>query len=498
MNITIRKGDLTTEKADLLVLNAFEGVEKFGGATAAVDAALEGQLSKIAKEEKFGGKLGETLMIRTSGLIPAKRILLIGLGKKEDFSEETVREVAACSCKAAEALGAKHVVSILHGAGAGKLSAKTAGKAIVEGAKLGVYKFDTYKKKKNKPTVESFAIVSNDTRDVAQAQLGAAMGELGVEGTLFARNLVNTPSGHMTPAELVSTAEKIAKESKGKIKIKVMDKAQLEKMGAWAFLGIAQGADHPPFMVHMRYAPPGAKKRVAVVGKAITFDSGGLSIKPAEGMYTMKLDMAGAAAVLGLFKVLPMLGVKVAVEGIFAACENMPSGKAIRPGDVVTAMNGTTIEVLHTDAEGRVTLADSLSYAVKQKPDAIIDLATLTGACMVALGEEIVGAMSNNPKLENKVLTAAATAGEKMWSLPLEKNYKRELKSDTADLKNLAGRYGGALTAGLFLQEFVDDKPWVHLDIAGPSFAERPINAYTGKGGTGVGVRTLIELLKAF
>ena len=277
-----------------------------------------------------------------------------------------------------------------------------------------------------------------------------------------------------------------------------MDKSACDKAMIGAFLGIAQGSDHPPFFVHMSYRPTGAKKHLALVGKAVTFDSGGISIKPAEAMYTMKLDMAGGAAVLGVFKILARLKPNVIVDGIFAACENMPSGKAIRPGDVVKAMNGTTIEVLHTDAEGRVTLADALSYAVKQKPDAIIDLATLTGACMVALGEEITGLMSNNPKLENKLLTAAATAGEKMWSLPLEKNYKRELKSEVADLRNIAGRYGGALTAGLFLQEFVANIPWAHLDIAGPSFAERPINAYTGKGGTGAGVRTLLELLRSF
>jgi leucyl aminopeptidase len=250
--------------------------------------------------------------------------------------------------------------------------------------------------------------------------------------------------------------------------VKVYDEAALKKMGAGGLLGISQGSDHPPVLVHMRYlpagrqgAPRGAKKRISLVGKAITFDSGGLSIKPAEAMYTMKCDMAGAAAVLGTFEVMSKLRPHVAVDGIFGACENLPSGKAIRPGDVVKTLNGKTIEVLHTDAEGRVTLADTLAYAVRLKPDAIIDLATLTGACMVALGEEISGAMSNNPKLVGKVLDAARTAGEKMWELPLEKAYKREIKSEVADYKNIAGKYGGALTAGLLLQEFVDEVPWV-------------------------------------
>ncbi len=502
---SVQKGDLTAVKADLLVLNAFEGFEKFGGATADVDAVLGGELMSVAKEDRFKGGVNETLLVRPSSKFGAKRILLVGLGKKEDFTIENVREAAALSAQCAEKLGAKSVVSILHGAGAGKLAPKECARAITEGAQLAVYKFDKYKKKKNKPSVQTFTIMTNDGRAVKQAEAGITLGNLGVAGTMYARDLVNTPSGHMQPAELVAKALEIGKASKGVIKVKVMDKAALEKMGAGGLLGIAQGADHPPAMVQMTYIRKTEKqknrktetrKRIAIVGKAITFDSGGLSIKPAEGMYTMKLDMAGAAAVLGLFSVIKELKPNVIVEGIFGACENMPSGKAIRPGDVVTAMNGTTIEVLHTDAEGRVTLADTLSYAVRQKPDMIVDLATLTGACVVALGEEITGVMSNDAKLENRILAASGAVGEKMWSLPLEKNYKRELKSEVADLKNLAGRYGGALTAGLFLQEFVDNIPWAHLDIAGPSFAERPINAYTGKGGTGVGVRTLMELVR--
>lgn len=498
MDFLIRKGDLIKEKADLLVLSALEGFEKFGGATAEVDKAVGGYLLAVAKEDQFKGRLGQTILVRANGPIAAKRVLIVGLGKKEDLCEESIREAAAVSYHEAERLGAKVVVSVLHGAGYGKIAPKLCGKAIVEGVLLSGYKFDAYRKKKNQPTVKTFAVVSRNVRTVAQADVGAKVGALGVEGTIFARNLVNTPSAHMHPSELVKLAEGIAKESKGKIKIKVMNKAACEKLGMGAFLGIAQGSDHPPYFVHLSYRPTDVKKHISLVGKAITFDSGGLSIKPAEGMYTMKLDMAGSAAVLGVFKVLTRLQPKIAVDGIFAACENMPSGKAIRPGDIVKAMNGTTIEVLHTDAEGRVTLADALSFAVTQKPDAIIDLATLTGACMVALGDEISGVMSNDAKFENKILAASTEAGEKMWSLPLEKNYKREIKSEVADLRNIAGRWGGAVTAGLFLQEFVNEIPWAHLDIAGPSFAERPFNAYTGKGGTGVGVRTLIELLRTF
>jgi leucyl aminopeptidase len=248
----------------------------------------------------------------------------------------------------------------------------------------------------------------------------------------------------------------------------------------------------------MVYKPASrVRKKIALVGKAVTFDSGGLSLKPADYMTSMKIDMAGAADVIAVFSILSELAPKHEIHGIFGAVENMPSGSAIRPGDVVHALNKKSIEILNTDAEGRVTLADTLSFACKKKPDMIIDLATLTGACMVALGEEITGVMSNNPELANKILVAANAAGEKMWELPLEKNYRPLIKSDIADVKNIGGKYGGALTAGLFLQEFVNKEiPWAHLDIAGPSFAERPINAFEQKGATGHGVRTLIEFIR--
>jgi leucyl aminopeptidase len=239
-------------------------------------------------------------------------------------------------------------------------------------------------------------------------------------------------------------------------------------------------------------------KKVALVGKAVTFDSGGLSLKPANGMMTMKCDMAGAAAVIGLFTALEALQPNVEVHGIYGACENMPSGKALRPGDIVRAMNGKTIEILNTDAEGRVTLADTLTYATKQNPDAIVDLATLTGACLVALGEQIAGLMTNNEKLAKEIQSSAKKAGERIWELPLPDDYKADLKSEIADYKNIGGNWGGAIDGGLFLQEFVGSIPWVHLDIAGPAYAEKPFTPYERHGGTGFGVRLLLEWLKSF
>lgn len=496
MELSVRKGDITQVKCDLLVLNAFEG-EKPGGATGAVDAVLEGKLSKYWKEDSFKGRLATSYLYRPEGLLPAKRILVVGLGKKSEFSTEAVRQAGAVALNRAKALGAKKIVSVLHGAGNGGLQARDCARAIAEGVLLADYQFETYRKNKGK-SPERFDVVTTDGRAVRFAQKGLEEGIHEAQGVNVARDLVNTPGMDMYPKTLLERAREIAK-GKGTIRVKVYDREKLQKMGAGAMLGVAQGSEHEPYLVHMIYTPKvKAKKKICLVGKAVTFDSGGLSLKPSGAMETMKCDMGGSATVLGVFAAIDDVAPKAEVHGIFAAVENMPSGKAVRPGDVLTAMNKKTIEVLNTDAEGRLTLADALTYAVKQKPDYIIDLATLTGASVVALGEEISALMSNNKKLTEMVLEAAESAGEKMWEMPLEKNYRKLLKSDIADIKNIGSRWGGGLTAGLFLQEFVSNVPWVHLDIAGPAYAERVIDPYTKKGGTGHGVRTLIHLLRSF
>jgi leucyl aminopeptidase len=495
MNISVQKGDLLEQECDILVLGAFEGGKEPYGAAGEVNGELGGKMFRYWKAEKFTAKPGETFLMRTDGMISAKRVLVVGLGKIDDFGVESVRQVAATSLSVAKQLRCKKVVSVLHGAGYGDLQARDCARAMVEGVRLADYKFARYKKDKSK-SPDEFEIVTKDGRAVRAAQRGIVDGEVGAAGTVFARDLVNTPGQDMHPETLVDAAKMIGK-GKGSIRVRVYEKERLEKMGAGGILGVAQGSECPPYLVHMVYTPEKrTKKKVALVGKAVTFDSGGLSLKPSGSMETMKIDMAGSAAVLGVFSVIDQLAPKAEVHGIFGAVENMPSGKAIRPGDVISAMNKKTIEVLNTDAEGRLTLADTLSFAVKQKPDFIIDLATLTGAVVVALGEEITAVMGNNPELSQKILMAASAAGEKMWEMPLEKNYRKLIDSDIADLKNIGSRWGGSLTAGLFLQEFVNDVPWAHLDIAGPAFAERVIDPYTKKGATGHGVRTLLELLR--
>ncbi len=493
---------LETIPCDLLVVNEFEGVIKPSGGTGAVDSALGGLITKLAKEEHFTGKEGQALLFHTHGKIPAKRVVVIGLGKKEEFSLETVRQVAGLTIKIAKRVGAKKVGTILHGAGSGGLHPTQAARALTEGLFLANYTFLQYKSKENnheqKHKIQEIFIAQNDRKHIRQIEQGIADGTRAAFATIMARDLVNEPASKVTPAHLVEVARGLAKANRS-VRVKIFDRAQLKKMGAGGLLGIAQGSDQEPYLIHLEYKPKHKpKKSVALVGKGITFDSGGISLKPGEAMYTMKLDMAGGAAILGLFSILPELDLSLTVHGFIGACENMPSGKAIKPGDVVKTISGKTIEVLHTDAEGRVILADVLAYAQKFKPDMMIDLATLTGACMVALGEEVAGLMSNNDALAEKISAAAGEAGERVWRLPLVKEYKALIKSDVADVKNVSSRrWGGAITAGLFLQEFVDAKlPWAHLDIAGPAFAEAETVSYIPKGGTGFGVRTLVHFLQ--
>ncbi|MBI4714177.1 leucyl aminopeptidase [Candidatus Uhrbacteria bacterium] len=487
MDISIKKGILFEQFCDILIVYVFQGVDRF-----------DDFISKILKEEKFKAKLCQTVLIRTGGHLPAKRVLVVGLGKKEEFDFQSLRRATASAYFSAKSIEPKTIVSEFFNTS--DFESKEIAQAVTESIRLADYSFTKYKKEngngKRKP--QSFEFVTDDGRIIKKVQSGISLGELTARATIFARDLINTPTQDMSPRHLVEFAKSIAK-GKSTIRVRVFDEEKLEKMGAGGILGIAKGSDDPPFFVHMIYHPKiKAKKKIAIVGKGVTFDSGGLSLKPAASMSTMKIDMAGAADVLGLFSVINEIAPAVEVHGIFAAVENMPSGRAVRPGDILKAMNGKTMEILNTDAEGRVILADSLVYATKQKPDMIVDLATLTGACMVALGEEITGLLSNDSKLANLILTAAAKVSEKMWELPLEKNYKQFTKSDVADLKNIGGKYGDVISAGLFLEEFVNKTPWAHLDIAGPSFAERDFDEYTKKGATGHGVRTLIEFLRGF
>ena len=499
MKTEFSRQDILSVPCDLLGVNLFSGVDKPGGATGAVDKALDGAITQLIKQDKFEGKFGQCLIFPTFGKIKAKRVAVMGLGDKRNFNPDAVRKIGGHIVKLATGVKAEKVVTILHGAGIGGLDPRAAAQALAEGLALSAYRFHAYhgalrKKDKAPHEVKSLVVCETDGRNARLGQEGLERGIILAEATNYARDLVNTPSAHMGPVELAEAAKKIL--GKG-VSIKIMDQKEMEKRHMDAALAVARGSQNPPLVVHLAYKPKGAKKKIAIVGKAVTFDSGGLNIKPGDSMTTMKIDMAGAAAVVGLFKALPELGINVEVHGIFIAVENMPSGNAYRPGDVVKAMDGTTIEILNTDAEGRVTLADALCYAKSLKPDAIVDLATLTGACVVALGEDIAGLMGNSRKLTEKIIEASRETGEPVWELPLFEPYNDHIKSKIADIKNVGARgQAGTISAALFLKPFAGDTLWAHLDIAGPSYTEKETRPDQPYGGSGFGVRMLAKLLQ--
>lgn len=506
MNIIAKQGDILKEKADLVVFGLFSGVQNFAGALKAADKALEGYATDAVTEEDFSGKTGEICVVHTHGKLPANRLAIVGLGDKKTFNDEAVRRAIGSVVRYAEKIEAKKICV----AGWAWPDASSAGQAFCEGALLADYAFLNYLPAKNKKRAKRGLVeltVIEESATVAKTfQKGIVLGEISSRATIYVRDLVNEPASKLTPSHFLEHAQLVAKSSPN-IKLSVLDKDACAKLGMGAFLGVAKGSDEAPYFLHLVYRPNGAKaqdtklKKIALIGKGVTFDSGGLSLKPSNAMETMKCDMSGAAAVLGVFSVLADAEPNAEIHGLTAVCENMINGKAMRPGDIVTAMNGKTIEVLNTDAEGRLTLADALSFADKKiKPDVVIDLATLTGACMVALGDAVAGLMGNDDKLIKQISESAEAAGEAVWPLPLPSDYAALVVGDHTDLRNISrGKYGGALTAGLFLQEFVpENAAWAHLDIAGPSFAERELSPYSVKGGTGFGVRTLLNWLKRF
>jgi leucyl aminopeptidase len=491
MNVTVSAEPLATVAADAVVVGVHADDKKLRDPAAKVNAAAVGALADVLAAEKFQGKAGQVTHVHTSGRLPARRVVVVGLGRRADTTAESLRRAAAAGLRRARDLGARAVAIEVLGE---RLPARQRAQALVEGAILGTYTFDRYKREKSDKQVESLQLCEPDGRQRRDAVEGARRGEIFARSTWLARDLINSPANDVHPSHLAKVAGEIAKEAG--LGLQVFERADCRKMGMGAFLGVAAGSEQPPKFIHLTYTPTGrSRKRVAVIGKGITFDSGGLDLKSAEGMLRMKDDMSGAAAVLGIMQALPALKPGVEVHGLIAATENMPSGGAIRPGDILKAMNGTTIEIGNTDAEGRLTLADAICYAAqKVGADEIVDMATLTGACVVALGPLCSGLFANDQALANRLLAAAATAGERMWQLPLLDEYRENLKSDVADMTNFGPRGGGAITAGLFLKEFAGDKSWAHLDIAGPAFSEKD-TPLAPKGGTGYAVRTILTYL---
>lgn len=423
---------------------------------------------------------------------PAERVLMIGLGEGKTAKPETVRRAAAIAVKQAEKAGAKSAtfwMDSLSGKQAGQL-----GQALAEGAVMGAYRLDAFKSKPEKASLSKLVIQAS-----AEFNRGAKRGEITAGGNVLARRLQDTPANRMRPRDMVAEARKIATGSPS-VSLKVLDEKAMGKLGMGSLLSVSRGSSEPAYLIHLTHKPAKkAKRKICLVGKGLTFDSGGISIKPSAKMDEMKYDMSGGAAVLGVFHALAALSPDVEVHGLVPTSENMLDASAVKPGDIVTASNGLTIEVLNTDAEGRLILADALAYADKTiKPDAMIDLATLTGAMVVALGHELTGAMGNDDALIEALVSSGKTTAEAVWPMPITDFHKEDMKGSVGDLKNIggAGTGAGSLTAGAFLSNFVGETPWAHLDIAGTAWGATDRDYQGGPRGTGVGVRLLLDYLE--
>ena len=496
MEVSVVRGDITQQAVGAIVVNLFEGVKSPGGGTGAVDRALDGAVSNLIEDGEITGKRGELTLIHTLGKMAPDRVLVAGLGKSAELDLDAVRAISAQVCRRLRRAGVARVATIAHGAGIGGLDAGASAQAVAEGAILGLYRFDKYKSEgESSNAVESLTIVEAGPDKVAALEAGAADGVVLAEAVNLCRDMSNEPANCMTPTRMAEVALEVARDAG--LEIEVIDRPQMEEKGMGALLGVAQGSREPPKLIVLRYEgdPDNADNGMALIGKGITFDSGGISIKPSPRMGEMKGDMAGGASVISAMKAIGALRPKINVTAIVPATENMPGGSAQRPGDIVRSMSGKTIEIDNTDAEGRLVLADALAYAKSVGLSRVVDVATLTGAMVVALGHLTTGVFGNDQGLIDSVLAAGGETGEKLWALPTFDDYKDQLKSDVADLKNVGGRPAGSITGAQFIGEFAEGMAWVHLDIAGTSRTDKE-KGYNVKGATGVPVRTLVALAR--
>ncbi len=514
--LAFAQGPLSTIKTGALVVGVFSNGDDLSQEVQRLDTALKGKIKRLIASGDFKGKLKETLTIYPEGGMAdagPERIILAGLGKREDFNPDTIRGVSAAAAKAAKSIGVKKIALPFDLASGCKIEgadhARVSGEVFI-GAALGIYDYTAIKGKKKllkiikddhgeeeKKRIDEITVVNYRPGGANGSEIeeGATAGMIISDSIYLARDLINAPPNLMTPRLLARTAKEVAFRYQLICDVFKLDDIKKMKMGA--FLSVARGAKEPPALITIEYVPKekGAKN-VALVGKGITFDSGGLSLKTANGMSNMKTDMSGAAVVLTTVMAAARLKLKTGVVGILPATENMPGSNATKPGDVVTAMDETTIEILNTDAEGRLILADAITYAKKYEPTAVIDIATLTGAAIVALGRKVAALYSTDDELLERLKAASASTGEKLWPMPLYKHYEEQLKSDIADIKNVGGKEAGCITAATFLKHFADnDHPWAHIDIAGTARAEKEYDWVT-KGGTGFGVMLLLRFLK--
>ncbi len=481
MEINVKTGDVLAEPSGLAVLGVFEG------------EALPPAVAGLLEPGDFRGRANETLLLYPCGAVAPRRVLLAGLGARAKAAAETIRRVSATAGREAQRLQVRDVTVAV--AGELPLAAAQAGQAFAEGLALAGYRFWRYRTgltDEQTFEVERATLFAGDA-----ARAGVGLGLVTARAVAFARDLVNGPGYAMTPAKLADAAVRLGE--RGGLRVTVLDKALLTEGGFGGILAVGKGSANDPRFIVMEYgeAREGVPT-ICLVGKGLTFDSGGLSLKPANAMETMKSDMGGAAAVFGAMQVVAELQLPLHVVGLVSAAENMPSSDSYRPGDIVRTLSGKTIEVLNTDAEGRIILSDALSYSLRYKPDAIVELSTLTGAMIIALGSHAVGMMGTDQALLDRVTAAGEETGERVWPFPLWDEYRAMVKSEIADLKNLAGPAAGSITAGAFLAAFVGDYPFVHLDIAGVAWVDKPAKPYESHGGTGAGVRLLAAFLRQY
>jgi leucyl aminopeptidase len=459
----------------------------------AADEAVKAAAAAVLAGGEFKAAANETLLIHAPAGLAAKRLLVVGLGKAAKVSADSVRRAAGTATRFAKPRGIRELVLVLPSA---EVAAGTATRAAVEGAFVGDFDADTYRSDRKDKSIEQFTVVAAGA-EKAEAEKGFAEGVILGESQNFTRSLVNEPGNKLTPTILGQRAVEMASTVGLGWDVYSTEKIKELKMGA--FWSVSQGSEEPPSLIVLRYEPVGVTDGpvLGLVGKGITFDSGGISIKPSDGMEKMKYDMAGGAAMIGAMRAIALLKPRVRVIAVICAAENMPDGKAQKPGDVQTAMSGKTIEIINTDAEGRLVLADGLAYAKQLGATHLIDAATLTGACVVALGMINAGAFSNDDEIYAKFNTALETSGEKFWRLPLGDEYAEMIKSEIGDIKNTGGRWGGACTAAEFLHVFAEETPWIHLDIAGVAWVEdaRP---YIAKGPSGIAVRSIVEWVRSY
>jgi len=497
MDIRVRQSSLVEQTVDLIVVDLFQGVKEPSGATGAVDRALDGAISAVIASGDFAGKAGETTLLYTRGAIPAPRVLVVGLGDPGKLTIHAARAAAATAARKARELGARSVATIVHGVGA--LEPAVAAGALVEGTRLGLYRFEGYRSKPPKdwkPSPETMTIVEMAADRLPAIEVGVARGEAVAAGVLLARDLVNTPANLMTPTIVAERADALARATG--LSFEALGRAECKALGMGIFMAVAEESEQEPKLIILGHnAERDDLPTLVLVGKGVTFDSGGISIKPGEEMWRMKGDMAGAAAVIAALGIAARLSLPLRVIGLAPCAENLPGGRAQKPGDVFRGMKGKTMEVISTDAEGRMLLADALAYAARYNPTAVVDIATLTGAQAVAFGPQAAAVFANNDDLAAKLLAAADASGDRLWRLPLFDEYADAIKSQVADVKNSGGRTSGIGSSAKFIEHFTEGYPWAHIDMASMAMLDEDKPAQP-KGATGYGVRLFTTFLEAW